>query len=600
MKDFKWVIQIKQIKDCPVTVQDIDVARKIWGKNIAALKGRTTRSKSIPVARDYVKVPMELMKLHKEVFLTTDIFFVNKIPFFLALSRRICFTAVNHLVDCTVPQIFKAFKEMYQYYLHRSFHIKTVHADGELAPLKPLIESMPGGPMVNLASANEHVPEIEQRIQVVKERCRATRHSLPYEIIPKLMTIHIVLNVVKLLNFFSTKGGVSDTLSPKTIMSGETLDFKKHLSLQIGQYCQIHEEDTPRNSQVARTKGAISLGPSGNLQGSFKFMALSSSKKIVRRSWEVIPLPDVVINRVNELGKYQPLIMTFTDCHGRLIGDMEFPGVDSTEDEDDYFPGVAPVIADAIEIPGVDVAGPEALDEVPAPQIEIYDPDDILHDDPATIEVVPAQAVPAPAPVAPPAETGLQRSTRVRTQASQVYTPRMTGSKYSYAVTQLESQGVLNPDAHMFAQDDFYQAESDVVEAIMTQLSLKAGLKEWGKKGFKAAHYEMKLLHLCKTFKPKHWRELSKAQRQTVLESHMFLKLKRDGKIKGRTVAGGDKQRYYISKEDAISPTVATESVLLSFIIDAEEHRDVAVVDIPNAFVQTRMENEKDMAFIKI
>jgi hypothetical protein len=95
------------------------------------------------------------------------------------------------------------------------------------------------------------------------------------------MTIHIVLNVVKLLNFFPTKGGVSDTLSPKTIISGETLYFKKHLSLQIGQYCQGLEEDTPRNRQVARTKGAISLGPSGNLQGGFKFMALNSGKKIL-------------------------------------------------------------------------------------------------------------------------------------------------------------------------------------------------------------------------------------------------------------------------------------------------------------------------------
>jgi hypothetical protein len=181
MKDFKWVIQINQLKDCPVTVQYIDVARNIWGKNIAALKGKTTRSKSIPVARDYVKVPSELMKLHKEVFLTTDIFFVNKIPFFLKLSCKICFTAVHHLEDCTVPQIFKAFKEMYQYYLQRGFHITTVHVDGEFAPLKPLIESMPGGPMVNLASANEHVSEIERRMQVVKERCRATRHSLPFE-----------------------------------------------------------------------------------------------------------------------------------------------------------------------------------------------------------------------------------------------------------------------------------------------------------------------------------------------------------------------------------------------------------------------------------
>jgi hypothetical protein len=65
MKDFKWVIQSNQIKDCPMTVQDIDVAQKIWGKNIATLKGNTTWSKPIPVVRDYVKVPMDLMKLHK-------------------------------------------------------------------------------------------------------------------------------------------------------------------------------------------------------------------------------------------------------------------------------------------------------------------------------------------------------------------------------------------------------------------------------------------------------------------------------------------------------------------------------------------------------
>jgi hypothetical protein len=64
----------------------------------------------------------------------------------------------------------------------------------------------------------------------------------------------------------------------------------------------------------------------------------------------------------------------------------------------------------------------------------------------------------------------------------------MPGSKYSYAVTQIESQGVLNPDAHMFVQEDLYQAEPDAVAAIMTQLSLKAGLKEWGDEAFTVAH----------------------------------------------------------------------------------------------------------------
>jgi hypothetical protein len=153
---------------------------------------------------------------------------------------------------------------------------------------------------------------------------------------------------------------------------------------------------------------------------------------------------------------------------------------------------------------------------------------------------------------------------------------------------------------HMFVQEDFYQAEPDVVAAIMTQLSLKAGLKEWGEEAFMAAQSKMKQLHFRNTLKPKHWQELSQVQRQTVLESHMFLKQKRDGKIKGRTMAGGNNQRDYISKEDASSPTVDTESVLLSCTIDAEEEQDVAAVDIPNTFVQTRVENEKDMAFIKI
>jgi hypothetical protein len=205
MKDFNWVIRSNQIKYFPVTVQYIDVALKIWGKSITALKGKTTRRKTIPVARDYVKVPLELMKLHKEVFLTTDIFFVNKNPFLLTLSHNITFTAVNHLTDRTVPQILKTFKDIYQYYLQCGFHITVVHADGEFAPLKPLIESITGVPVVSLASSNKHVPKIERRIRVVKERCRATRHSLPFELIPKITTVHIVLNMVKHFNSFQAR-----------------------------------------------------------------------------------------------------------------------------------------------------------------------------------------------------------------------------------------------------------------------------------------------------------------------------------------------------------------------------------------------------------
>jgi hypothetical protein len=93
--------------------------------------------------------------------------------------------------------------------------------------------------------------------------------------------------------------------------------------------------------------------------------------------------------------------------------------------------------------------------------------------------------------------------------------------------------GVLHPDAHMFAQSDFCQSNPNVVASIMTQLSLKAGLKEWGETAHLAAHSEMKQLHFRNTFKLKHWHELTHAQRQMALESHMFLKEKHDKKIKG-------------------------------------------------------------------
>ena len=161
----------------------------------------------------------------------------------------------------------------------------------------------------------------------------------------------MVLLVLKMLNYFPTKGGVSTHIGPKTIMSGETLDYKKHLSLSFGQYCQVHEEETPRNSQIARTNGAISLDPSGNSQGGHKFMALNTGRKITRRSWYLILIPDIVIDCVNTLVTGQPETLTYTDRHGSLIRYIEIPGVDA---EDDNAMDTVSVFDDNIELPGVD------------------------------------------------------------------------------------------------------------------------------------------------------------------------------------------------------------------------------------------------------
>ena len=70
----------------------------------------------------------------------------------------------------------------------------------------------------------------------------------------------------------------------------------------------------------------------------------------------------------------------------------------------------------------------------------------------------------------------------------------------------------------------------------------------------------------------------------------MFLKKNRYGKIKGRGYANGRKQRLYMKKDDVSLPTVATELLLFTCLIDAMEHQEVATVGIPGAFMQSDME----------
>ena len=45
-------------------------------------------------------------------------------------------------------------------------------------------------------------------------------------------------------------------------------------------------------------------------------------------------------------------------------------------------------------------------------------------------------------------------------------------------------------------------------------------------------------------------------------------------------------------QEEATSSAAALESVFLTSTIDAKEHQDVATVDAPNAFVQTKLKNK--------
>ena len=77
----------------------------------------------------------------------------------------------------------------------------------------------------------------------------------------------------------------------------------------------------------------------------------------------------------------------------------------------------------------------------------------------------------------------------------------------------------------------------------------------------------------------------------------MFLKEKQYGSIKGRGVENGRKQREKIEPNDATSLTVSMEEVMLMETIDTLEVRDVAVVEIPGAYLSADMDDEVHIVF---
>ena len=108
-------------------------------------------------------------------------------------------------------------------------------------------------------------------------------------------------------------------------------------------------------------------------------------------------MSDTFITRVNALGSDQPEELIFTDRRGRPIGDVEIPGVDTSNADHIEIPGVDASDIDVknIEIPGVDVdiQEPQVI-EIIDPDIPPTDPDPIeparVHQEDASVELMPA------------------------------------------------------------------------------------------------------------------------------------------------------------------------------------------------------------------
>ncbi len=139
----------------------------------------------------------------------------------------------------------------------------------------------------------QHCGLIKWNIRFLKEKIRSLHHSLPFERVPGIMVVHMVLHIVKFVNGFPQKGRVKH-FSPSEIITNQRL-HADDLCLGFGTYCQVAENIEPRNSLAPHTQAAISLGHSRHLSGGQIFLALDIGHTITWHQWVVLPMPPAVI-----------------------------------------------------------------------------------------------------------------------------------------------------------------------------------------------------------------------------------------------------------------------------------------------------------------
>ena len=324
-KEFIKILKTSSLPNCPVSPRDVLIANELFGPDVGSLKGKTTR-RAPPIVDSPVSVDLTtILKHYGEVTLCVDFMYVNKVPLLVTLSRNVKFGTVEAVADRKEATILKCIKGVVALYRKAGFTVTTALMDGEFVPLRGGLAEL--GLRLNETSRDEHVGDIERYIRTVKERMRAAYNILPFQKIPARLVIEMAKTAVFWLNAFPAAGGASRELSPRTVVTGQQVDYKRHCRFQFGEYAQTHEEHN--NSMNPRTVGAIALRPVGNGQGSFYFMSITTGRVLNRLHATALPMPDEVIDKIHRMARQQKT------NPGLVFADRNLNQDDYDNDEDD-------------------------------------------------------------------------------------------------------------------------------------------------------------------------------------------------------------------------------------------------------------------------
>eukprot|EP00957_Ditylum_brightwellii_P106127 8095822-Ditylum_brightwellii.AAC.1 len=95
---------------------------------------------------------------------------------------------------------------------------------------------------------------------------------------------------------------ISDCFVPHEIVTGRLLNLK-HIKAGFGDYIEASTDNTITNDMKFCTRGCVSLGPNRNWQESQVCFDLETGRVVLRRVIKVLPMPDSVIEVINNWGK---------------------------------------------------------------------------------------------------------------------------------------------------------------------------------------------------------------------------------------------------------------------------------------------------------
>ena len=256
--------------------------------------------------------------------------------------KGLMFTTAELLPDRLFNTLADGILNVIAFHRTKGFNVSLVLTDGKFKAIRGVIHDE-GKADLNTSAPNEHVPEVERNIRIIKGRVRSTLHGMPYRKIPRKMKAELVLTIVTLLNMVSRKASISDRYSPRELVTGVRTEYNKHLKTSSEKYCLVHDDKTSTKTMAARATRAIAIGPDSNSQGSYKFYLLDTGSIVTRRNWDEMVVTPEIIQKVEEMAKNEDDMEVQFEYHGTILRDEEAPnpedndttGADDTHENDD-------------------------------------------------------------------------------------------------------------------------------------------------------------------------------------------------------------------------------------------------------------------------